>query len=208
MVASPPVGATRPSSIRGVVVLPAPLGPPKPVTRPGSTVKDRSLTAARSPYCSVSRETTTSPGSPAAAGASCDLRSSVRSTGRVRSCSLIAGTGPVAPLAPLQPCHQRDHGKQHQQGDGAITEAEPVPLTGPVGQRRAERAGEQVGAPEGGHAVEPTEPPQHPGDDDGHREQHGGGKQAQPQVEGGEVTQGGAQGEGAEHGGPVERLPP
>src|SRR4051812_23359671 len=68
MVASPPVGATRPSSIRGVVVLPAPLGPRKPVTRPGSTVKDRSLTAARSPYCLVSRETTTRPGLTAGGG--------------------------------------------------------------------------------------------------------------------------------------------
>src|SRR4051812_12135093 len=127
MVASPPVGATRPSSIRRVVVLPAPLGPRKPVTRPGSTVKDRSLTAARSPYCLVSRETTTRPGSPPVAGASGDVRSSVRSTGRVRSSSLTAGTGPVAPLAPLQPSHQRDHGKQHQQGDGAITEGRARP---------------------------------------------------------------------------------
>jgi hypothetical protein len=39
MVACPAVGWTRPSTMRSVVVLPAPLGPRKPVTEPGSTVK-------------------------------------------------------------------------------------------------------------------------------------------------------------------------
>ena len=34
-----------PSSIRSVVLLPAPFGPRKPVTRPASTSKERSLTA-------------------------------------------------------------------------------------------------------------------------------------------------------------------
>ncbi len=38
-------GVTRLSSIRRVVVLPAPFGPRKPVTRPGATVNDRSSTA-------------------------------------------------------------------------------------------------------------------------------------------------------------------
>ena len=38
MVAVPAVGCTRPSSIRRVVGLPAPLGPRIPVTRPGRTV--------------------------------------------------------------------------------------------------------------------------------------------------------------------------
>ncbi len=45
MVADPAVGETRPRSIRRVVVLPAPLGPRNPVTRPGRTVKLRSSTA-------------------------------------------------------------------------------------------------------------------------------------------------------------------
>jgi len=49
MVAAPEVGATRPSSIRRVVVLPAPLGPRKPVTVPGSTSKSRRSTANTSP---------------------------------------------------------------------------------------------------------------------------------------------------------------
>src|SRR4051812_16631311 len=116
MVARPAVGATSPSSIRSVVVLPAPFGPRNPVTRPGSTVKDRSLTAARSPYRLVSPETTIRPGSPVVAGICQVVGSSAGSTGRVRNCSLIAGADPVARLAPLQPGHQGDHGEQHQQG--------------------------------------------------------------------------------------------
>ena len=39
MVAVPAVGVTRPSSIRSVVVLPAPLGPRNPVTLPGCDVE-------------------------------------------------------------------------------------------------------------------------------------------------------------------------
>jgi hypothetical protein len=50
MVAVPLVGAVRPSSIRSVVVLPAPLGPRKPVTRPGPTSKLRLSTAVTVPY--------------------------------------------------------------------------------------------------------------------------------------------------------------
>src|SRR3954453_6768254 len=49
MVAVPDVGRMRPSSIRSVVVLPAPFGPRKPVMRPGSTTKSRSWTAVKSP---------------------------------------------------------------------------------------------------------------------------------------------------------------
>ncbi len=40
---------TRPSTIRNVVVLPAPLGPRNPVTVPAATVNDRSSTARRLP---------------------------------------------------------------------------------------------------------------------------------------------------------------
>jgi hypothetical protein len=50
----PRVGASSPSAMRIVVDLPAPLGPRKPVTRPGSTVKSMPLTAVRSPYVLVS----------------------------------------------------------------------------------------------------------------------------------------------------------
>src|SRR5215472_13717119 len=50
MVAVPLVGAARPSSIRSVVVLPAPLGPRKPVTRPGPTSKLKPSTAVTAPY--------------------------------------------------------------------------------------------------------------------------------------------------------------
>src|SRR4051812_46073308 len=49
MVAVPELGRTRPSSIRKVVVFPAPLGPRKPVMRPGSTEKDRESTAVKVP---------------------------------------------------------------------------------------------------------------------------------------------------------------
>ena len=53
MVAVPDVGVTSESSIRSVVVLPAPFGPRKPVIRPGSTVKVRSWTATTLPKCLV-----------------------------------------------------------------------------------------------------------------------------------------------------------
>src|SRR5829696_336538 len=49
-VAPPPVGRTRPSSMRSVVVLPAPLGPRKPYTSPRRTVRRTPSTAKRSPY--------------------------------------------------------------------------------------------------------------------------------------------------------------
>src|SRR3954453_18252565 len=49
MTAPPPVGATRPSSMRSVVDLPAPFGPRKPVTAPARTSKLRSSTATTSP---------------------------------------------------------------------------------------------------------------------------------------------------------------
>src|SRR3954453_22996875 len=45
----PSVGVTRPSSIRRVVVLPAPFGPRKPVTAPSRVLKLRSSTALTSP---------------------------------------------------------------------------------------------------------------------------------------------------------------
>ena len=48
-VAEPAVGRTRPSTIRIVVLLPAPFGPRKPVTRPGRTSKLRSSTAVHPP---------------------------------------------------------------------------------------------------------------------------------------------------------------
>ncbi len=53
MVAEPEVGVTSDSSIRSVVVFPAPFGPRNPVIRPGSTEKERSCTAATLPKCLV-----------------------------------------------------------------------------------------------------------------------------------------------------------
>src|SRR5437588_11946518 len=47
--------------MRSVVVLPAPLGPRKPVTRPGCTVNDRLSTALTFRYCLVRPETTICP---------------------------------------------------------------------------------------------------------------------------------------------------
>src|SRR6266511_2603657 len=65
MVADPAVGLTRLSSTRSVVVLPAPFGPRKPVTRPERTLNDRSSTARTFLYCLVRFRTTISsdPGS-------------------------------------------------------------------------------------------------------------------------------------------------
>src|ERR1700735_3564055 len=51
MVASPEEGLTSPSSMRSDVVLPDPLGPRNPVTRPGSTVNSRLSTATTGPKC-------------------------------------------------------------------------------------------------------------------------------------------------------------
>jgi hypothetical protein len=53
MVASPVVAGVSPTMIRMVVDLPAPLGPRKPVTRPGWAVKVTSSTALKSPYVLV-----------------------------------------------------------------------------------------------------------------------------------------------------------
>src|SRR6266498_3456631 len=54
MLALPAVGATRPSSVRKVVVFPAPLGPRNPTTVPWSTSKLRLSTATTSPNRLVS----------------------------------------------------------------------------------------------------------------------------------------------------------
>src|SRR5215211_7866755 len=54
MRAWPLSGSERPTSIRIVVVLPAPLGPRKPVTVPGSQRNVRSETMVRPPSCLVS----------------------------------------------------------------------------------------------------------------------------------------------------------
>ena len=52
--ARPEVGGTKPAIMRMVVVLPAPLGPRKPSTSPGWTVKLMLSTAVSGPYCLVS----------------------------------------------------------------------------------------------------------------------------------------------------------
>src|ERR1700679_2257079 len=49
MSARPPVGEDSPSSIRSVVVLPAPFGPRKPVIVPGASANERSSTATTLP---------------------------------------------------------------------------------------------------------------------------------------------------------------
>jgi hypothetical protein len=61
MVAVPAVGSTRSSSIRSVVVFPAPFGPRNPVTRPGSTVNDKSSTALTPRYSFLSPQTSIRP---------------------------------------------------------------------------------------------------------------------------------------------------
>ena len=82
IVAVPAVGVTNPSSIRNVVVFPAPFGPRKPVTEPGSTVKLRFCTAFTAPNCLLRFCTTIrplpscipSPNVPADAASSCPTR--------------------------------------------------------------------------------------------------------------------------------------
>ena len=49
MVAVPDVALVKPTMIRMVVDFPAPLGPRKPVTRPGWAVKLTSATAVKAP---------------------------------------------------------------------------------------------------------------------------------------------------------------
>ena len=49
----PVVACVRPTMMRIVVDLPAPLGPRNPVTRPGRAVKLTSSTAVNSPYVLV-----------------------------------------------------------------------------------------------------------------------------------------------------------
>ena len=61
MVAAPEVAFTSPSSMRRVVVLPAPLGPRKPVTRPGTTVNETSWTATTEPNLLVRPRTSIAP---------------------------------------------------------------------------------------------------------------------------------------------------
>src|SRR5689334_22512027 len=61
-VAVPESGCTRPSTMRSVVVLPAPFGPRNPVTEPGSTVKlSRSTARILPPNHFVSSSTTIRP---------------------------------------------------------------------------------------------------------------------------------------------------
>src|SRR5829696_6973406 len=57
MVAEPAVGVARPSSMRSVVLLPAPLGPRKPVIAPARAWKERSSTAVMGPKRLVTRST-------------------------------------------------------------------------------------------------------------------------------------------------------
>src|SRR5512145_3054415 len=68
MAAPPEVGAVRPTMTRSVVDLPAPLGPRKPVTRPGPATKEMSSTAVNSPYFLVRDSTVIMSGSLAPEG--------------------------------------------------------------------------------------------------------------------------------------------
>ena len=57
MVTVPWVAGVSPTMTRIVVVFPAPFGPRKPVTRPGSATKVMSSTAVKEPYFLVSLST-------------------------------------------------------------------------------------------------------------------------------------------------------
>src|SRR4051812_42815526 len=74
MVAVPASGRTRPTSIRNVVVFPAPLGPRNPVIVPGSTVKVRPSTAVTAPKVLVRPDATIRPSSSGIPRPPCLLR--------------------------------------------------------------------------------------------------------------------------------------
>ncbi len=57
----PPFGPRTPISIRMMVVLPAPLAPTKPVTRPGTTENETSSTTVVSPKTRVSERDSSMP---------------------------------------------------------------------------------------------------------------------------------------------------
>ncbi len=82
-VAEPDVGIVRPSSVRRVVVLPAPLGPRKPSTRPGSALKLRPSTASVAPKRLVS-ESTSSIASPVRSSRARRTRAAPRAPPRCR----------------------------------------------------------------------------------------------------------------------------
>ena len=89
----PSVGVIRPISIRSVVVLPAPFGPSRPSTWPGSTRKERSFTATKPPgYCLRSPSMTS--GVSASSGSTSVAR-------RRRSAANSTATMPIASVTPM-----------------------------------------------------------------------------------------------------------
>src|SRR4051794_13167560 len=100
MRAWPLSGSERPTSIRIVVVLPAPFGPRKPVTVPGSQRKVTSETTVRPPSCLASRFASIMPADSGFAGFAatvCGLRSP--SPAAVARTTLVGGRGRRARLA-------------------------------------------------------------------------------------------------------------
>ena len=120
--------------MRRVVVLPEPLGPRKPVTRPGSTVKERSSTASTGPKCL--ERPLISMGSPRVVAPGVIGATIARAVARF-------GHGVPRPAAAEVQVRQRG---------GAAT------LDELIGQQQAHRHGQLVVDPRhGGPAVDPTD---------------------------------------------------
>jgi hypothetical protein len=107
MVAVPAVGVTSPSRQRNVVVLPAPLGPRKPVTVPGATVKLRLSTARTDPNTFVRSATAIRPAS-SVMGSTSEPNWAVHQCRRTQARQVVQpthGSGrPRTPSRDLRPC--------------------------------------------------------------------------------------------------------
>src|ERR1700691_3695029 len=150
-VAVPALGCTRPSSMRSVVVLPDPLGPRKPVTRPGSTVNDRSSTARTGPKCLESpRISIGNPRVVAPTVIGGDPSASDRDDSVSRRCDLAGGTSRSGRCAPLDELIGQQQPDRH--GQLVIDARHGGPAVDPADEGRGPDVADHAGpAGEGGH---------------------------------------------------------
>ena len=97
--------------------------------------------------------------------------------------------------------HERDERDQGKPADRAVTETEPglpVRLAEPVD----DRAGDDIGAPEGDDRVQPAAPPEQRRHGDGDGEQDDRGEEAQVEADRRQVSRGGAERKRRQHGAP------
>src|SRR3954447_4932502 len=130
MVAVPLVGVTRFSTMRRVVVFPAPFGPRKPVTRPGSTLNDKSSTAVTSAYCLTRPSAAIRPSFielPSERCSWCGSRTRLRdpaSATRSAAPALLAASAMCARVASRRPV--QDAGPFHELVGADVAVSEPV----------------------------------------------------------------------------------